>query len=254
MLSEHARNASEGGASVRRRSTDEYLGIQTEASRRPTGSGASTMSPPPHNRHVTGQPPNSSRFSRRIEDYEIGEVIGRGGFAVVHQAVSKYSTSYGEEVAVKIIDKVLIAKSNLMERVAMEISIHSSVNHPSIVQLYTHFQTTTHVYLVTELCRNGELYRYIQRRNGGCLSEAEARGALEEIVKGVLYLHAHGIIHRDLKLSNVLITSDYHVSQAVKSTLDKVSRVEYYLPDSVSDDARDLIGRLLMKPKASVEE
>ncbi|KAI9352024.1 kinase-like domain-containing protein, partial [Obelidium mucronatum] len=242
-------------------------------------------------------------------DYELGVVIGRGGFAVVHQAVSKHPRSYGMEVAIKIIDKAVMNQSNLAERVATELQIHSNLNHPSILHMYTHFQSSTHVYLVTELCNNGELYRYIQRRNGGCLTEAEARGVLEEVVKGVLYLHSHGIIHRDLKLSNVLITRDYHVkiadfglavklnnpdgeqktmcgtpnyispeivsrqpyglssdlwslgcmlvtiltgkppfdSQAVKSTLDKVSRVEYYLPDSVSDEARDLIGRLLMK-------
>ncbi|KAJ3125904.1 hypothetical protein HK100_010541, partial [Physocladia obscura] len=254
-------------------------------------------------------PAESSRFSSHAQDYEIGAIIGRGGFAVVHQAVSKHPASYGVEVAIKIIDKAVMAKANLAERVVTELAIHSSLNHPAILQLYTHFQSPSHVYLVTELCTNNELYRYIQRRTGGCLTEAEARGVTEEIVKGVLYLHAHGIIHRDLKLSNVLITRDYHVkisdfglavklnnpdgeqktmcgtpnyispeivsrqpyglssdlwslgcmlvtmltgkppfdSQAVKSTLDKVSRVEYYLPDSISDDAKDLISRLLMK-------
>ncbi|KAJ3288609.1 Serine/threonine-protein kinase plk4 [Rhizoclosmatium sp. JEL0117] len=255
-------------------------------------------------------PPGDPRFSTRIEDYELGSIIGRGGFAIVHQAVSKHPASYGHEVAIKIIDKAIMNQSNLSERVATELQIHSTLSHPSILHLYTHFQSHSHVYLVTELCTNGELYRYIQRRqNGPYLSEAEARGVMEEIVKGVLYLHSNGIIHRDLKLANVLITRDYHVkiadfglavklnnpegeqktmcgtpnyispeivsrqpyglssdlwslgcmlvtiltgkppfdSQAVKSTLDKVSRVEYYLPDSISNEARDLIGRLLMK-------
>ncbi|KAJ3259012.1 hypothetical protein HDU77_002003 [Chytriomyces hyalinus] len=245
----------------------------------------------------------------RIEDYQIGAVIGRGGFAVVHQAVSKHRNSYGADVAIKMIDKDVISRSNLTSRVQTELSIHSALSHPSILQLHTFFESQTHVYLVTELCPHGELYRYIQQRKGACLSEAEARTVMDEIVQGVLYLHSQGIIHRDLKLSNVLLTKDYHMkiadfglaaklhtmegeqktmcgtpnyispeivsrqpyglssdlwslgcmlvtiltgkppfdSQAVKSTLDKVSRAEYHLPDSISADARDLIGKLLMK-------
>ncbi|KAI8621193.1 kinase-like domain-containing protein [Chytriomyces sp. MP71] len=249
------------------------------------------------------------RYPTRIEDYEVGAIIGRGGFAVVHQAVSKHKDSYGAEVAIKMIDKAVMTRSNLSSRVQTELQIHSNLSHPSILQLHTYFESASHVYLVTELCPHGELYRYIQGRTNGHLTEAEARGALEEIVKGVLYLHSLGIIHRDLKLSNVLLTRDYHLkiadfglavklntpegeqktmcgtpnyispeivsrlpyglssdlwslgclmvtiltgkppfdSQAVKSTLDKVARVEYYLPDSISHDARDLIGKLLMK-------
>jgi polo-like kinase 4 len=101
-------------------------------------------------------------------------------------------------------------EAHMSARVANEVEIHWQLRHPSILELLTYFEDSTNVYLVMELCPNGELFKFIQTRQRP-LSESEARKVLEEVVEGLKYLHGHGIIHRDLKLSNLLLTKDLGV-------------------------------------------
>ncbi|KAJ1554960.1 hypothetical protein HK405_003602, partial [Cladochytrium tenue] len=209
-------------------------------------------SPPISRTNEAGRP-----YPSDISMYSLGRVIGRGGFGVVYQSVSKHEDTYGEEVAIKALDKRLMTETRMQQRVRSEVEIHWQLEHPSVLRLLTYFEDATHVYLVTELCANGELYGYVRDGRGGPLSEAEGRTAMYQIVSGMMYLHACGVMHRDLKLSNILLTKKYHLvrllavvafeSAAVKNTLEKVSRVEYYLPDSLSDPVKDLIRRLLIK-------
>ncbi|KAJ3412208.1 hypothetical protein HDV05_001118 [Chytridiales sp. JEL 0842] len=142
-----------------------------------------------------------------IENYELRDVIGQGGFGVVYNAISKRT---GNEVAIKLIDKQLMKQANMSARVANEVEIHWQLRHPSILELLTYFEDNSNVYLVMELCPNGELFRFMQKR-GVPLTEPEARRVLEQLIWGLMYLHNHGIIHRDLKLSNLLLTRDFDV-------------------------------------------
>ncbi|KAJ3089463.1 Serine/threonine-protein kinase plk4 [Quaeritorhiza haematococci] len=264
-----------------------------------------------NNYTFTSPSKNVKRFSNKIEDYELDEMLGRGGFGFVHKATSRSLGSYGREVAIKLIDKKLMKAHNMTRRVANEVEIHWQLHHPGIIELYNYFEDANYVYLITELCKNGELYRYIQQRHGA-LTEPEARTVMHQIVSALQYLHTNGIIHRDLKLSNLLLTENYDVkladfglavkmidpdaeqktmcgtpnyispeilsrqpyglasdvwslgcmlvtlltgsppfeSSAVKNTLDRVSRVDYTLPDHLSSEAKDLIHRLLQKFEA----
>lgn len=103
--------------------------------------------------------------------------------------------------------------ASMTRRVANEVEIHWQLHHPSILELYNYFEDQSYVYLVMEICKNGELYRYIHQRK--CpLTEPEARGVIAQIIRGLLYLHANGIIHRDLKLSNLLLTENFDVVSA----------------------------------------
>lgn len=152
----------------------------------------------------------SSSFGERIEDYEVGHFLGKGGFATVHKARCKKT---GLEVAIKMIDKTLMRAAGMVNRVKQEVAIHSRLKHPAVLELYTFFEDSNYVYLVLELCHNGELQRYLKKHDR-ILSEDEASHILSQVVQGLLYLHSHKILHRDMTLSNLLLTSKMQVKIA----------------------------------------
>ncbi|ESP02166.1 hypothetical protein LOTGIDRAFT_111275, partial [Lottia gigantea] len=139
-----------------------------------------------------------------FQNYQIFNQLGNGGFANVYRGLANKT---GQPVAIKLIDKKIMKEKGMTERVKKEVEIHSRLKHSSILELYSYFEDADYVYLVLEICENGELYKYLQN-NGKILSEEKAKDFLYQIVQGLLYLHSHGILHRDLKLSNILITSD----------------------------------------------
>lgn len=149
-------------------------------------------------------------FGEKIEDYEILEHLGKGGFAHVYRARCHKT---GLFVAIKMIDKALMASAGMIGRVRQEVTIHSRLKHPAILELYTFFEDAHYVYLVLELAHNGELAKHFKLGTRG-LSEKAAADIFRQVLGGVLYLHAHNIIHRDLSLNNLLLTKDLKVKIA----------------------------------------
>ncbi|XP_044230652.1 serine/threonine-protein kinase PLK4 isoform X2 [Thunnus albacares] len=143
----------------------------------------------------------------KIEDFKVLTLLGKGSFACVYRAKS---VKTGLEVAIKTIDKKAMHKAGMVQRVTNEVEIHCRLKHPSILELYNYFEDSNYVYLVLEMCHNGEMSRYLKERKMA-FSEDEARHFMHQIVKGMLYLHTHGILHRDLTLSNLLLTSNMNI-------------------------------------------
>ena len=147
------------------------------------------------------------RYPDSIDGYTLGAQIGKGAFGQVYQASLKFPSYRGEgsQFAIKIIDKQLVQTSDMVQRVKNEVSIHATLEHPNILRLYHFFEDDRNVYLVMELCEKGELYKLLKRN--GPFPEEQVRGIVTDIVHGLIHLHAQGIIHRDLKLSNILLSS-----------------------------------------------
>ena len=97
-----------------------------------------------------------------------------------------------------------------MERIRNEIKIHTSLNHPNIIKFYGNFEDENYFYLVLEICAKGELYKYMKENNLSG-NENVIRGFAWQIVDAIEYLHDRQIIHRDLKLSNILLTQDMQI-------------------------------------------
>ncbi|XP_030299740.1 serine/threonine-protein kinase PLK4 isoform X2 [Sparus aurata] len=146
----------------------------------------------------------------KIEDFKVLTLLGKGSFACVYRAKS---VKTGLEVAIKTIDKKAMHKAGMVQRVTNEVEIQCRLKHPSILELYNYFEDSNYVYLVLEMCHNGEMSRYLKERKMH-FSEDEARHFMHQIVKGMLYLHTHGILHRDLTLSNLLLTSNMNIKIA----------------------------------------
>jgi serine/threonine protein kinase len=100
-------------------------------------------------------------------------------------------------VAVKQIPK---AMSSTLTR---EIHHHRQLHHPHVIQLYEVIATENHIWLVTELCSGGELFDYLVEK--GRVSESETGIIFGQLCLAVAYIHGKGILHRDLKLENVLL-------------------------------------------------
>ncbi|KAJ1934151.1 hypothetical protein FBU59_005792, partial [Linderina macrospora] len=160
-------------------------------------------------------------------DFTFEERIGRGGFGKVYRAeVARnaqqlpLARSSGGEVAIKKIDKDALKSRAAEQRLAAEVSIHETLNHKHIVRLYDSFEDTQYVYIVMELCAHGDLWRYLRNRGKldkslgtelSPLSEPEARHVMRQVCRGIAYLHGRQILHRDLKLANILLTDTLDV-------------------------------------------
>ena len=141
-----------------------------------------------------------------ISDYDVGQLVGKGGFASVYRARERITNN---EVAIKIIKKSYIREAKSSQRIISEIKIHSRLDHKSIVKLYNYFEDKECIYIVLELCNNGNLYQYLKRF--GPLSEYDATNLIHQILIALQYLHERHIIHRDLKLSNILLNDDSEI-------------------------------------------
>lgn len=100
--------------------------------------------------------------------------------------------------------------SNMTERVRQEVGIHARLKHPSILELYTFFEDANHVYLILELAHNGTLHRFLAERQKP-LNEFESANIMSQVVNGLLHLHSNNIMHRDISMSNLLLTASMHV-------------------------------------------
>ena len=106
-------------------------------------------------------------------------------------------------VAIKQIPK---AMSSALTR---EIHHHRRLHHPHVTKLYEVIATESSIWLVTELCSGGELFDYLAEK--GRLTEEEARTIFGQLCLAVGYIHEKGVVHRDLKLENVLLDDQLHV-------------------------------------------
>ena len=100
-------------------------------------------------------------------------------------------------------EKETIARHKMEDRVTQEIKIHATMKTPGIVRFYGHFSDDDNVYIVLELCEGGNLYRLLKQH--GPLREREAAKVIKQLLQSLQYMHERGVVHRDLKLSNVLL-------------------------------------------------
>eukprot|EP00727_Mastigamoeba_balamuthi_P000775 m51a1_g10695 putative protein serine threonine kinase (1037) ;mRNA; r:143450-147940 len=131
--------------------------------------------------------------------YILMEVIGKGSFGVVFKAVHK---AKGYFVAVK----KLAAKREQAQSLKNEIKLLQSLSDKHVVRYNEHLSTDAHVYIVMEYIENGSLSGLI--KSAGVLPESLVRVYTQQLLKGLVYLHGQGVIHRDIKGANLLICTD----------------------------------------------
>jgi calcium-dependent protein kinase len=129
--------------------------------------------------------------------YKIKNILGVGSFGRVFLAQNIYTL---ELIAMKEIPKTsedLLTDSEIMD----EIEILKNLDHPDIVRIMEFYNTESSYYIINEFCPGGELYDQINN----VFSETQIAVMFRQILSGLAYLHSNNIVHRDLKLENILI-------------------------------------------------
>ncbi|XP_059617471.1 phosphorylase b kinase gamma catalytic chain, liver/testis isoform isoform X2 [Phlebotomus argentipes] len=144
--------------------------------------------------------------------YEPKEILGRGISSTVRRCIEKET---GREFAAKIIDlgaegATEASAHQMLDATRQEISILRQVmGHPYIIELQDVFESDAFIFLVFELCKNGELFDYLT--SVVTLSEKKTRYIMRQVFEGVEYIHAANIVHRDLKPENILLDDSLNV-------------------------------------------
>ncbi|XP_063896541.1 phosphorylase b kinase gamma catalytic chain, liver/testis isoform isoform X2 [Helicoverpa armigera] len=144
--------------------------------------------------------------------YEPKEIIGRGISSTVRRCIEKET---GREYAAKIIDLSQESQDGvdthtMRDATRQEIHILRMVaGHPYIIELQDVFESETFIFLVFELCKNGELFDYLT--SVVTLSEKKTRYIMRQVLEGVRHVHSKCIVHRDLKPENILLDDQLNV-------------------------------------------
>jgi serine/threonine-protein kinase len=186
------------------------------------------------------------------ERYEIGGVLGRGGMAEVHRG---RDLRLGREVAVKVLRQDLARDPSFQVRFRREAQAAASLNHPAIVAVYDtgEDRTTTGAtpYIVMEYVE-GDTLRDVLRREGP-LSPERAMALAADICGALDFSHRNGIVHRDVKPGNVMITPqgtvkvmDFGIARAVSdsaatmtSTAAVIGTAQYLSPEQARGEGVD---------------
>ncbi len=137
----------------------------------------------------------------RYKQYRRGKLLGKGSSSCVYEFESLCSSTI---YAAKVISKENLQSASARERLVSEFKIHKSLNHPHIVRFSRYFEDKYNVYLLMERCRGPISLEREQQR----LSEPAAQHVFAQLISAVQYLHTNHIIHKDIKLKNILITDD----------------------------------------------
>ena len=147
-----------------------------------------------------------SNGQEAIKKYIKGKLLGKGGFAKCYElkCISNQRTYAG-----KIISKSNITKQSAKTKLKSEIKIHRSMCHPNVVKFEHYFEDSENVYILLELCKSKTLNELLKKRK--IISELEVRYYLSQILSAVKYMHKSKVIHRDLKLGNLFLSSNLHI-------------------------------------------
>lgn len=181
----------------------------------------------------------ASRSANKLigERYQLLEELGRGASGRVYRGLDKKT---GGNVAVKEISLERLQHSDISS-IMGEVELLKSLNHRNVVQYLGSFRTRHYLYIIMELVEAGSLSYLIKQSDVGAFPETVVAVYIEQVLHGLAYLHAQGIVHRDIKGANILTNTEGLVKLADFGVAARLSdRTSLEDADTVSnqDDAQ----------------
>jgi serine/threonine protein kinase len=169
---------------------------------------------------------------RKVGKYELVRKIGRGGMSVVYEGEHP---DLERPVAVKMLSHALVHRRNFAERFRNEGRIIAHLDHPNIVKVFDMEEAYATFFIVMEKLEGPDLSHIIEKE--GSLSHSRVRAILKQVAAALSYAHTKGVVHRDVKPSNVSLDETGHV-KLMDFGLAKVKRLEALL----NEDADIVLG------------
>ena len=142
----------------------------------------------------------------QIDNYILEKQLGAGAFGEVY--LSKLATDPSKLFATKVYERKKIEGTGQFKYLTNECNIMHDLNHPNIVKLVDVKKTKNHYYIMMEFCNGGELEGALEKykeKYGKPFSEELVQYFMRQIIDAFKYIHANGVIHRDIKLENILL-------------------------------------------------
>ena len=143
-----------------------------------------------------------------VDNLVLEKCLGKGAFGEVYLTSKKGSD---QKFATKKLEREQIEKSEAMKYLKNEIIILQNLKHPNIVRYEDVKKTKKHFYIVMEFCNGGELSKALekyQKKFGKPFSQEIVQHLMRQIIDAFKYIHGLKIIHRDIKLDNILLNFD----------------------------------------------
>ena len=150
---------------------------------------------------------NKKYPSTKMKFYKYGRLLGKGAFGKVNLGLH---TLTGRLVAIKSINKEKIKNERQKQKIKQETTIMETLSKSkNIVKIFETYETKKHICIVMEYICAGDLLTYIKKRSK--LTEPVAKFIFKQIILGIKHIHDNGIIHRDIKLDNILLDLDNNI-------------------------------------------
>jgi len=187
-------------------------------------------------------------ISKNILHYKIIEELGRGGMGVVYLAED---TKLKRNVAIKFLPRQVAASREERERFKIEAQAAAALNHPNIATIYAIEEADDEMFIVMEYIEGQELKNIVGAYHGTPISVKDIINYSIQIAEGLQAAHEKGIVHRDIKSSNIMITEkgqvkimDFglaKVGQGTQLTREKstLGTVAYMSPEQARGDEVD---------------
>ena len=176
-----------------------------------------------------------------ISFYKFGRVIGRGAFGKVNIGLNILT---GRIVAIKSFNKKNLSNEKAKKKILYETNLMRGLYHPSVTKILETFETDKYMLIIMEYISGGNLQNFVKKRRKLC--EKTARILFRQLIQGIKYIHSKGIVHRDIKLENILLDlnnivkiCDFGVgkiTQKGQKLLDQCGTPVYMAPEIIQGD------------------